>query len=33
MEDDPKITMTDMCNKDTKFITLAYAEPHIKTLE
>ena len=25
--------MEDICNKETKFNTLCYAEPHIKTLD
>ena len=33
MEDDPKIKMEDICNKETKLNTMAFAEPHIKTLD
>lgn len=32
-EDDPKVKMEDICNKDSKFSTLCYAEPHLKTVE
>jgi hypothetical protein len=33
MEDDPKIKLEDICNKETKFSTPVYAEPHVKTLD
>jgi hypothetical protein len=29
---DPKIKFEEIVNKDTKFETLAMAEPHVKTL-
>lgn len=32
-DDDPKVKMEDICNKETKFSTLCYAEPHIKTID
>jgi len=32
-DDDPKIKMEDICNKNSKFSTLCYAEPHIKTID
>lgn len=31
--DDPTIKFEDVINKDTKFETLALAEPHVKTLD